>query len=238
VTPPRSRHHRPDVAGLLDPTLDRMVATLLDTARGAVPPGHPAPGVVVEQWALELSATSFADGEMPRDFYVDLGRTLAASTDPLAPPALAALALALGHRDATPLRRTRSEWQAAHADDLDDDLGIGRERPTEAISIGAAGEEQASVVLGFRAAGTDHAVGLLVDDAHDGLGRDLFVGPGVDAIRSDAAADADLVVVDVPPAEAAHRMRAALAVADAEAWDDPEDLRLRPLVERRLDLLA
>ncbi|HEX7131339.1 MAG TPA: hypothetical protein VF228_02115, partial [Iamia sp.] len=55
VTPSTTRRHRPEVSGLLDPTLDRMVATLLDTARGAVPSGHPAPGVALEQWAHELA---------------------------------------------------------------------------------------------------------------------------------------------------------------------------------------
>lgn len=225
------------MSGLLDPTLDRMVATLLDTARDAVPAGHPAPGVALEQWGLELAGTSFAEEVMPREFYVDLGRTLTGSDDALAPAALAALALALGHRDAAPLRRARAEWLASGPADLDADLGIGREVPVGAISIGAAGEDQVSIVIGFTAAGSAHAVGLLVDDAMDGLGRDAFVGPAVEVIEHDARSDPELVVAPVPLAEAAVRVRAALVVTDAEAWDDPQDLAVIPLLARRLERL-
>jgi hypothetical protein len=224
------------VSGLLDPTLDRMVATLLETARGAAE-GHPAPGIALEQWALDLAGTSFDEEVMPREFYVDLGRTLTGSDDPLAPAALAALALALGHRDAAPLRRARSDQLASGPADPDADLGIGREVPVGAISIGAAGEDQVSIVIGFTAAGSDHTIGLLVDDAMDGLGRDLFVGPPIEVIERDARTDPDLVVAEVPLAEAAARMRAALAVTDAEAWDEPHDLAVVPLLTRRLELI-
>lgn len=237
VTPPAGRRHRPEVSGLLDPTLAQMVSTLLHTARGAVPAGHPAPGVALERWAQELAATSFDDEAMPRAFYVDLGRTLAEADDRLAPAALAALALVLRHRDAAPLRRARADWLAAGPADPDADLGIGREVPVRAVTIGHPDEDEASVVIGFAAAGGAHSIGVLVDDAHDGLGRDLFVGPAVDAIEADAAADPELVVAEIPLAEAASRMAAALAVADAEAWDDPEDLATRPLVDRRLELV-
>lgn len=223
--------------GLLDPTLDRLAATLLGTARDALGPDHPAPAIGLEQWALDLADTSFADGEMPRDFYVDLGRTLAGSPDDLAPPALAALALALRHRDAAPLRKARADWQGAHADGLDADLGLGREVPVRAVTIAAEGEDQVSVVVGFAAAGTAHAVGLLVDDALDGVGRDLFIGPPIEVIELDAGADPDLVVTEIPVAEAAERMRRALDLAVAEDWDEPRDLRLLPLLGRRLDLI-
>jgi hypothetical protein len=214
-----------------------MVATLLDTARGAVPPGHPAPGVALEQWAHELAATSYDEEAMPREFYVDLGRTLAGSDDALAPAALAALALALRHRDAAPLRRARADWLADGPADPDADLGLGREVPTRAIAVGHPDEDEASLIVGFDAAGGAHAIGLLIDGAHDGLGRDLFVGPAIELIAEDAAGDAELVVTEVPLAEAAARMGAALAVADAEDWDDPDDLATRPLVDRRLELI-
>lgn len=214
-----------------------MVATLLETARGAVPDGHPAPGVALERWAHELAGTSFADEEMPREFYVDLGRTLAGSDDALAPAALAALALALGHRDAAPLRRARADWLAAGPTDPDADLGIGREVPTRALSIEHPDEAEISLVVGFAAAGGAHSIGLLVDGAHDGLGRDLFLGPAIDEIAADAVADAELVVTDVPLPDAAARMAAALAVAAAEGWDDPQDVAVAPLLTRRLDLI-
>ncbi len=236
MTPSSRRRHRPEVSGLLDPTLARMVATLIDTARTAAPAGHPAPGVALEQWAHELAATSFADEAMPRAFYVDLGRTLATADDPLAPAVLAALALAVHHRDGAPLRRARADWLAAvGVSDADADLGIGREVPTRAVSIAHPDEAEASLVIGFAAAGGAHAIGLLVDGAHDGLGRDLFVGPAVEEIEADAAADPELVVTSVPLAEAVERMRAALAVTVAEAWDDPQDLATLPLLTRRLD---
>jgi len=237
ATPSTSRRHRPEVSGLLDPTLDQMVTTLLETARGALPPGHPAPGVALEQWAHELAATSFDDEAMPREFYVDLGRTLAASTDELAPAALAALALVLDFKDAAPLRRAHADWLASGPADLDGDLGLGREIPVRAVTIGHPDEPQTSYVVGFDTPGGGHAIGLLVDDELDGLGRDLFLGPPIDAIAADAAADPELVVADVPLADAAARMRAALAVADAEDWDDLEDLAVRPLLDRRLALV-
>lgn len=214
-----------------------MVTTLLATARSAVPPQHPAPGVALEQWALGLAATSYDDEAMPRAFYVDLGRTLVGSDDELAPAALAALALAVQHRDATPLRRARADWLASGPADPDADLGLGREVPVAAIAISHPDEEQASLVIGFDAVGGAHSIGLLVDDALDGLGRDLFVGPPVDVIAADAASDDELVVTEVPLAEAAARVRTALAVADAEGWDDPDDLATRPLVDRRVALL-
>jgi hypothetical protein len=212
-----------------------MVTTLIDTARSATPAGHPAPGVALEQWAHELAATSFADEAMPRAFYVDLGRSLATSADPLGPAVLAALALAVHHRDGAPLRRARADCLAAGPVDPDADLGIGREEPTRAVSITHPDEDEASLVIGFTAAGGDHAIGLLVDGAHDGLGRDLFLGPAVEEIEADAAADPELVVAAVPLAEAVGRMRAALAVTVAEAWDDPQDLATLPLLTRRLD---
>jgi hypothetical protein len=215
-----------------------MVATLLETARSAVPPGHPAPGVALEQWAHELAATSFDDEAMPREFYVDLGRTLVGSDDPLAPAALAALALVVRHRDAAPLRRARADWLAASPADPDADLGLGREVPTRAIAITHPDEDEVSLVVGFDAAGGAHAIGLMIDGAHDGLGRDLFVGPAIELIAEDATSDAELIVTEVPRAEAAARMTAALAVADAEGWDDPDDLVVRPLVDRRLALIS
>jgi hypothetical protein len=210
-----------------------MVATLLETARGAIPPGHPAPGVVLEQWAWDLAASSFADEAMPREFYVDLGRTLAASSDPLAPAVLAALALAVRHRDAAPLRRAAASARAGDAD-----LGIGRETATRAITISHPEEAQASVVVGFSAAGTEHSMGLLVDDDLDGLARDLWLGPPIASIEADAVADPELVVADIPLRTAATHIREALAVTEQTAWDDPQDLATLPLILRRVDRLS
>lgn len=224
------------MSGLLDPTLDRMVRTLLQTAHTAVA-GHPAPGIALERWAHDLAAGSFADEAMPRAFYVDLGRTLGTSADPLAPAARAALAVVLDHRDATPLRRAHADWRASGPEHPDADLGIGREVPVRAVTIGHPDEADVSVAVGFRAAGGDHTIGLLVDAAHDGLGRDLFIGPPIDEIAADATADPELVVTDIPLADAAARMTAALTVAATESWDDPRDLPLTPLLTRRLGLI-
>ncbi|QYG94176.1 hypothetical protein HC251_18160 [Iamia sp. SCSIO 61187] len=237
VTPSQGRRHRPQVSGLLDPTVDHMVTALLDTAITSAPPDHPARGVSFELWAAELAASSFADEAMPRAFYVDLGDRLAASARPEAPPALAALALAVEHRDATPLRRARDAWLARVGDGADADLGIGREVPSGAVTIGHPDEAQTSVVVGLEAAGGAHSFGLLVDDALDGLGRDLFVGPPLEVIAADAADDPELVVTPIALDEARRRIEDALAVTLAEDWDDPQDLRTLPLVTRRLGLL-
>ena len=215
-----------------------MVTALLDTANTAAPPDHPARGVAFELWAAELAASSFADDAMPRPFYVDLGDRLASSSRPEAPPALAALALAIDHRDGTPLRRVRDGWlERTTGDARDADLGIGREVPARAVTIGHPDEPQTSVVVGLEAAGGDHSFGLLVDDALDGLGRDLFVGPPLEVIVADAAADPDLVVTPISLDEARTRIEDALAITVAEDWDDPQDLQTFPLLTRRLGLL-
>lgn len=237
VTASGGRRHRPQVSGLLDPTVDHMVTALLDTATAAAGPDHPARGVAFELWAAELAASSFADEAMPRPFYVDLGDGLAASSRPEAPPALAALALAVGHRDGTPLRRARAAWLGRASDGRDADLGIGREVPIGAVAISHPDEAQTSVAVGLEAAGGDHSFGLLVDGALDGLGRDLFVGPPLEVIVADAHADPELVVSPIPLVEARARIETALAVTVAEGWDDPQDLLTLPLVTRRLGLL-
>ncbi len=240
TSPPASgRRHRPDVSGLVDPTIEQLVTTVLVTAGQAIPPGHPAPGVVLEQWAGEMAITSFAAEEMPRAFYVDLGAGLAGSDDPLAPAALAALAAVVDHRDADPLRRAHREWLADQtAEGRDADLSIGREAPVAAVTIGAPDEAQLSVVIGFTAAGHDHSAGLLVDGDDGGIARDLWVGPAIGTITTDARADPDLVVTDLPLSDARALAEEALAAADRSGGFLPDDERILPLLTRRLRLIG
>lgn len=223
----------------IEPDIDQLVATVLTAARNAVPDDHPAPGVTLEQWAVALAWSSFADDVMPRDFYVDLGAGLVGSDDPLAPAALAALATAVAHRDAEPLRRAHRGWLAGRApDEQAADLGIGREEPVGAVTIGAADEAPVSLVIGFTAAGGDHSVGLLVDHDDGGIARDLWAGPPIDTIAADARTDPDLVVTDLPLPAARALAEEALTAAEQSGGFLPADEQLLPLLTRRLLLIV
>lgn len=215
----------PELTGLVDPTLSQLVSTVVRTAGNAIDPGHPAPGVQLEQWALRAAATSFAPEAMPEQFYADLGRGLVEVDDPLAPAVLAALAVVVDHADADPLRRARQDWLIDHVGDEDADLGIGRETPVGAVTI------DDTLVFGFASPGGDHTVGLIVD----GPAADLWVGPSLDVVAADARTDPALTVLDVPLPEAYARVEAALAEADDDFATD--DALLLPLLHRRLALI-
>lgn len=237
ATPP-IRRHRPDTSGVLDPTLARMVATLLETAHRAAPADHPGRAPALELWAEDLAVSAYADEAMPPEFYEDLARTLLASSDPLAPAVLASLAAAVEHDDADALRRHRDRWRADTDDPDRHDLGIGRPVAERAVVFDTVGEPQVSLVVGFRQAGVRHTIGLLVDDDLGGAGRELFVGPELDEVVARARREDGLVVADVALVEAATRAVAAIELAlDDEVLDD-DDLRMLPLLARRLSSIV
>ncbi len=240
TTPSRARRHPPETSGLVDPTRDRLIATLLESAHRAAPESHPGRAPALELWAEDLAGSAYAADAMPAEFYDDLTKGLIRSRDPLAPAVLAALALAVTHDDAAALRRGRMVWIDDNRHDplrARDDLGIGRPIADRAVTLDRPGEAEVSIVIGFVQEMGRHSVGLLVDEALGGVARDLWVGPPIEEVVARATSEGDLVLADVNLVEAGTRALAAIGAAAVDDAMSDDDLRMLPLLQRRLEAI-
>lgn len=199
--------------------------------------------MAIEVWADRLGETAYAEGELPRAFYADLGDGLAASDDPDAPAALAALALVLSPREAEPLRevhRARVQARRGTADE-DADRGIGRAVAVRAREVGDARGDGVTLVVEVEQPTAPHTVSIHVDHNLLGIATDASVGPPWPEL-AEARGWPDgpgVVVAEVPLAEARARIRHALDMAGHSpgAPGSADMAPVLPLVERRLALL-
>lgn len=232
---PGARHRE----GLLGPSIDSLVRSLLSALRTLAPDEPEARPIGVEVWADRMAATVYGPDQMPADFYADLADGLLSSADPDARPALAALALVLDHDDATDLRRAHVDHRNRLAPDDPSDLGIGRAAVRRAFQIDHVQGDGVTLMVEVDQPGAPHCVGVYIDHTLGGLGKDLLVGPPWPAVEETYREGPGIVVVEVPPAEVRARYEAALDLTDhtidapvAEDFDDT-----RPLVSRRMALL-
>ncbi len=224
--------------GLLGPSVDNLVRSLLRSVRTVAAPDDPARPLAIEVWADRMAETVYGPEQMPADFYADLAEGLRASDDPDAPAALAALALVLDHRDAAPLRRAQAAERAVRSGADRSDLGIGRATVTSCIEISHPQGDAVSLVLEVDQPGAPHTAAVYVDLNLGGMATDLVLGPP-EAGRLAAVDGSGLVVRAVDPAEARARAEWALDLTDhtVEPPVKPGAEEVRGAVERRLALL-
>ncbi|HYI60495.1 MAG TPA: hypothetical protein VEW93_01670 [Acidimicrobiales bacterium] len=227
-----------DGVAFTGPAPERLLGPLLSMLRATAPPEAPGRAVGIEVWADRLAETVYAEGAMPRDFYAELGGGLAASEDVDAPAALAALAVALAHRDAEPLRAVHRDQVRARRGtaDEDTDQGIGRAVPVRAREIVALNGDGVTVVVDVDQPTAPHSVSVHVDHNLMGVATDAGAGPPWTDGHSD---DEGTVVAEVSLADARARIRHALDMAGHSpgAPGAAEMDSVRALVERRLALL-
>ena len=224
--------------GLLGPSVEALVRSLLSSLRAVAAPDDPARALAVEVWADRMAETVYGPEQMPADFYADLAEGLLASGDDDAPAALAALALVLDHRDAAPLRRAHVAHRATlPADDLSD-LGIGRATVASTLEVSHPQGDGVSLVLELDQPGTPHTAAVYVDLTLGGLATDLLLGPpGAGRAASDDGGGIE--VASVAPAVVRARAERALDLTDhtVEPPMTPGADEARGAVRRRLALL-
>lgn len=226
-------------AGLLGPSIDNLVASLLSALRTLVPDDPGARPIGVEVWADRMAATVYGPDQMPPDFYADLAEGLLGSADPDARPALAALALVLGHDDAADLRDAHADHRDRLSSDDPSDLGIGRAVARRAFEIDHVQGDGVTLMVEVDQPGAPHCVGVYIDHTLGGLAKDLLVGPPWTQVEATYRAGPGITVREVPLAEVRARYEAAMDLTDhtldPPVPDDFEDTR--PLVARRMALL-
>ena len=226
-------------AGLLGPSIDNLVRSLLSALRTLAPEDPGARPIGVEVWADRMAATVYGPGQMPPDFYADLADGLLGSPDPDARPALAALALVLDHEDAADLRQAHADHRDLLPPDDPSDLGIGRAVARRAFEIDHVQGDGATLMVEVDQPGAPHCVGVYIDNTLGGLAKDLLVGPPWMQVEATYRAGPGITVREVPLAEVRARYEAALDLTD-HTLDPPvpEDFEdTRPLVARRMALL-
>lgn len=227
--------------GLLAPSVDNLVRTLLSSLRKIAPSDPESRPIGIEVWADRMAATVYGADQMPDDFYADLADGLLVSDDPDARPALAALAHVLDHPDAEPLRRTHADHRAGLDPADPSDLGIGRATARRGFEIDHVQGDGVSLVVDLDQPGAPHCVGVYIDHNMGGLAKDLLVGPPWTALVHDRTYEGvpGMAVREIRLDELRARCAEAIALTDhsidppvAEDFDD-----VRALVERRMALL-
>lgn len=220
------------------PTNEALVASLLAMVREAAPPAAAGRAIGVELWADHLGAVLYDRDAMPEEFYAELGEALAASPADDAPAVLAALAVALDHPDAKPLRAAQAAAAARRGPDDRSDLGIGRAVGTRALVVGHVQGDGVSIVVDFDQPGSPHSISAYVDHNLKGIARDLSVGPPWDAqeSRDEMLSIPDMELTEISLADARARIADAMALTDhspgAPVSDDYDSIA--PIVARRV----
>ncbi len=234
---PSARHRE----GLLGPSIDNLVRSLLSALRTLAPADPASRPIGIEVWADRMAETVYGPKQMPEDFYSDLADGLLVSPDPDARPALAALAHVLDHRDAAPLRRAHDDHRARVGADDPTDLGIGRAVARAGFEIDHVQGDGVTLMVDVDQPGAPHCVGVYLDHNMGGLAKDLLVGPPWAELERDRLyRDAPgMRIREIPLAELRARYEEAVDLTD-HTMDPPtaEDFAdTRPLVERRIALL-
>lgn len=224
-----------------NPSIDGLVESILRMARQVAPAGAPGRAIGMELWADHLAVSLYDPEAMPAAYYEELADGLVASTDPDAPAVLAALATALSHDEAGPLRATHTGAASHTGAAGDDDLGIGRATPTRAWVVEEGQDDGLTVVVEFDQPGAPHSLTAFIDHSLEGLATDLSVGPpwGADGDGAEVGAEPDATVTEVSLADARARIEHAVdRTAESPGAPVSDDyLSLGRLAMRRLALL-
>lgn len=224
---------------LTGPSITNLVGALLASVRTIVADDE-SRALGFEVWASTMAATVYGPEQMPAEFYADLADGLVASLDDDARPALAALAVALDHREAEPLRRVHAQQRALLPPGDASDLGIGRAVPRAAYEVADAAGDGVTLLVDVAQPGGDHTAGVHIDHNLGAMATDLVLGPPWAALEASGAhRERGLTVTEVSLADVRARYDEAVAVTDA-TLDPPtsDDFdTLRPVLERRMALL-